>query len=486
MKSLENGVMLQSFEWEMSNDGQFYNNLRSKAAELKKLGFDSIWLPPIFKATGTNDVGYGVYDLYDLGEFNQKGDIRTKYGNKEELLELIQTLHAENILVYLDIVLNHKAGADYSERFHASKVDPNNRSQVIESSREIEAWTGFDFPGRNNVYSDFKWNFNLFTGVDYDQITGESAIFKIDGENKGWSYGVSTEKGNFDYLMFADIDHAHPEVRKELLRWSDWLIETTAADGFRMDAVKHIDDEFMQIFSEHVLRNHPNFYIFGEFWETGLSAAKHYLHETEYNMDIFDVPLHFNMLEASKNPNYDLRKIFDGTLVQSHPLQAVTFVDNHDSQPGQALESWVDRSFKEKAYALILLRKDGYPCVFAGDYYGIHNGDYLQEDLRYDIDRLLELRKNYAWGEQFDFFQDSQAIAWTRTGTTEHPGLLAVTMSMHSNANLELDFGPEAAYEVFYDYLNRHDGYEITLDENGQASFPVKAGSLSCWVNRQK
>ena len=44
-------------------------------------------------------------------------------------------------------------------------------------------------------------------------------------------------------------------------------------------------------------------------------------------------------------------------------------MDNHDTQPCQSLESWVEPWFKPLAYALILLRRDGYPCVFQGDYH---------------------------------------------------------------------------------------------------------------------
>jgi glycosidase len=84
-------------------------------------------------------------------------------------------------------------------------------------------------------------------------------------------------------------------------------------------------------------------------------------------MRLFDVPLHFNLHRASKAGNeFDLRTVFDGTLVKENPLMAVTFVDNHDSQPGQSLESWVDDWFKQHAYALTMLRRDGYPCVFYG------------------------------------------------------------------------------------------------------------------------
>jgi len=65
-----------------------------------------------------------------------------------------------------------------------------------------------------------------------------------------------------------------------------------------------------------------------------------------------------------------MRTIFDGTLVKSNPVQAVTLVENHDSQPGQSLESTVQSWFKPLAYAMILTREQGYPSVFYGDYYG--------------------------------------------------------------------------------------------------------------------
>lgn len=483
---MRNGVMFQSFEWYMEDNGNFYKDLIARAQEMKQLGFDSIWLPPVFKGTGTNDVGYGTYDLYDLGEFDQNGSIRTKYGTKEELLTLIDTLHAEDILAYMDVVLNHKAGADYTERFYATEVDQNNRIQEISESHEIEAWTGFDFPGRNGKYSDFKWNHTHFSGVDYDSLENKSGVFRIDGENKGWSYGVSGEHGNFDYLMNADIDHANPEVREELLRWTDWFVNETNPDGFRLDAVKHIDDQFLNTYSSYIEENYPGLYLFAEYWESNLGNISDFLERTNFQIDVFDVPLHFNLFAAANNEGYDLRKIFDNTVVQHHPMEAVTFVDNHDSQPGQSLESWIGRHFKERAYALILLREAGYPCVFAGDYYGIQNGDYPQEDLAYDINRLLEVRANYAYGEQRDFFQDEQAIGWARMGDPDngHDGLLAVTVSMHSQADIEMDFGPEHAGCKFVDYLDRNSGYEVILNEDGHGSFPVKAGSVSCWISQ--
>src|SRR5665647_2510319 len=89
----KNGTMIQYFEWNLPDDGKLWQRLKDDAQHLKEIGITLVWMPPATKGTGTNDVGYGVYDLYDLGEFNQKGAIRTKYGTKEEYLAAIQELH---------------------------------------------------------------------------------------------------------------------------------------------------------------------------------------------------------------------------------------------------------------------------------------------------------------------------------------------------------------------------------------------------------
>ena len=50
-----------------------------------------------YKADEQQDEGYAVYDLYDLGEFDQKGTVRTKYGTRHELEEAVAALHENGI-----------------------------------------------------------------------------------------------------------------------------------------------------------------------------------------------------------------------------------------------------------------------------------------------------------------------------------------------------------------------------------------------------
>lgn len=477
-------VMMQAFEWDTPADGGYYKFLKENAKKIKDAGIDALWLPPMCKGGGDQDVGYGIYDLWDLGEFDQKGTVRTKYGTKKELLEAIDELHKNDVKVYADVVLNHKGNADFEEEFMARMVDQNNREKDVSEDMKIKAWTGFNFPGRDGKYSDFVWHYYHFTGVDYDANTDTKAIFRILGDGKYWDEGVSDEKGNFDYLMNADIDHSHPEVREEIFKWVDWFMEETGVDGFRYDALKHISDEFIYDLSKHIMeKKKDDFYLLGEYWQYDEGQIDGYLDDTDWKIDLFDVPLHFHFEEASKsNGNYDMRNIFNNTIVKNHPLQAVTFVDNHDSQPGQSLDSWVEDWFKEIAYSLILFRKDGYPCIFAGDYYGL-KGEIKKDPLKDMIDKMLDVRKKYAFGNQDDYFDNPQVVGWVRR-TDAKTSSLAVLISIGDMAEKQMFVGEEEAGKVYID-LSGNNKNQVTIDEDGNGMFNVGPGSVSYWAAKE-
>lgn len=485
MEELKNNnmIMFQAFEWHMEDTGDFYKKLIENAPRLSKMGVGGVWLPPCFKATGTNDTGYGVYDLYDLGEFDQNGAVRTKYGTKEELLSAIKALQKRHIQVYADVVLNHKASADETEVFRAVKVNQEDRTQQEGEPRDIEGWTRFTFPARNGKYSDFTWNFNHFTAVDKDERTGELGIFKILGENKGFSPNVSRERGNYDYLMFADVDCRNKDVIDELLRWGEWFLKETNVDGFRMDALKHIDSNFLHVFLRHMrLSSDKPMYFVGEYWSNCKEELKEYVKKTQNVTALFDVPLHFNFFEASnEGESYDLRHIFDNSLLALDPINTATFVDNHDSQPGQSLESFVKPWFKPIAYALILLRQDGYPCLFYGDYFGI-GGENPQEPMQDVLDPLLAARKYCAYGEQTDSFLEKNLIGFVRHGDKHHKNSgLAALMSNGASGSMELDLGIQHANKAMFDITGNTKG-KIVLNKDGKAAFPCPAGSLSVYV----
>ena len=83
-----NHTMMQYFEWYLPSDSTLWNKLANDTKHLENIGIDMIWMPPAYKGAGGKfDTGYGVYDLYDLGEFDQKGSISTKYGSAEDVID---------------------------------------------------------------------------------------------------------------------------------------------------------------------------------------------------------------------------------------------------------------------------------------------------------------------------------------------------------------------------------------------------------------
>lgn len=121
-------TLLQYFEWYLPADAGHWKRAAAHAAHLRQAGFTGVWLPPAYKgAAGRNDVGYGVYDLYDLGEFDQKGSVPTKYGTKEEYLAAVRALQGQGLAVLADVVLNHRMGADACEQVDAEACDPGDR-----------------------------------------------------------------------------------------------------------------------------------------------------------------------------------------------------------------------------------------------------------------------------------------------------------------------------------------------------------------------
>lgn len=488
-----NGTMIQFFHWYSEGNGKLWEEVRNQAQYLQDLGINAVWLPPAYKASGGGySTGYDPYDLFDLGEFDQKGTIPTKYGTKQQYLVAIWALKEKGIRVIVDIVLNHKAGGDEKERFHAVKVDLQNRQQNISEPYEIEAYTKFTFPGRGTQYSDFQWNFNCFSGVDYAEGEEGDFIYQIINDHgDGWDEMIDNEKGNYDYLMYNDIEQRNPYVREELNYWGKWYHDTVGFDGVRLDAVKHQSPQFYQEWL-HTLRANTgkNIFAVGEYWEPGhLELLLRYIDATDGSMSLFDSSLHHNLRNASlAGSDYDLRTIFNETLVQTHPQLAVTVVDNHDTQPLLSLEAPVEEWFKPIAYALILLRQDGYPCIFYPDLFGAHYWGHGKDGNEYEIflnkvdgiEALIIARKEYAYGTQRDYFEDANCLGWTREGDGEHRGC-AVLLSNKDAYEKPMEIGAHYAGQEFHDFLGRFE-HRVTIDENGWGNFSCPAGNVSVWV----
>lgn len=224
-------------------------------------------------------------------------------------------------------VLNHKAAADHKEKCQAQEVNEEDRTKTVSDPYEIDAWLGFDFPGRGDKHSKQKYHWYHFSGTDYNAANEKTAIYKILGnKTKDWadSGDVDSEKGNYDYLMFADLDYDHPEVEEDVLNWGGWLADEIALKGVRFDAVKHFSEDFLRKFITLMNDKYGQGWFFvGEFWKDSLDDMNQYLDRMGRKFSLFDAPLVYNFSKVSKTAGGDLRSVFDGTLVKTTPVNAV-------------------------------------------------------------------------------------------------------------------------------------------------------------------
>ncbi len=254
---------------------QFFNNswneITEKLPEIAEVGYTALWLPPPQKASGDLSVGYDLWDPFDLGNKSQRGG-RTRYGNEDDLLRLIETAHRFGIRVYFDNIMNHRAFdiPGYNE-FTPIDIYPG---MLPEDFHLRVTEDGFYRPWGDTANWGNTWEVqNQFLSGLID-IAHESP-----NSNFGPTLGSTHPKIQFvrhpqnpeyydyhptlGYVGFGNTNITttlitnNPNFFKEdvggyMMRSVRWLMDRTKVDGLRLDAVKHVPA-----------------YFFGEQWASG-------------------------------------------------------------------------------------------------------------------------------------------------------------------------------------------------------------------------
>jgi alpha-amylase len=195
----QNDVMMQAFYWNVPVDkdaknGTWWDILNGQADELKSAGITGIWIPCPSKGNwGIEDMGYGVYDHYDLGNYNQKGTVETRFGSRTELENMLAKMHqSPKMDVYADIILNHVYGSD----------------ENLEANPAVKAYVfGEAHNGANVAYptNEIKWVIpNASPGDYFIQIKGYNLDWNAAPGERGydvninWTGASSTENGDWE------------------------------------------------------------------------------------------------------------------------------------------------------------------------------------------------------------------------------------------------------------------------------------------------
>ena len=267
-------VVLQSFWWDYYNDTyrfKWADYLTEMAPRLKEMGIDAVWLPPTPKnKNATNDVGYSPFDPYDLGDKFQKGDVRTRFGSKDEFLRLVAVLHANGLEVIQDVVLNHTDGAGTTTGDAGQDPEPTF-SMASNSGYKTFRYSAFATPlpeagdnGAAYAARQGRWpkNYaNFHPQLGHQSTSGDQAApyfgpdfcYGNDGGNDGYgqlsSNYLALYPGAFNPAQSAG--YSQTQARN----WIVWMKKQTGVDGFRWDAVKHFSYNAQQDLSYNLKYN---------------------------------------------------------------------------------------------------------------------------------------------------------------------------------------------------------------------------------------
>ena len=459
-------VVLQGFWWDYFNSNYSYryaDYLSDLAPRLRSLGIDAIWIPPSIKNKNIIDMGYAPFDQYDLGDKYQKGFLKTKLGDKDQLLRMVAVMKANGIDVIQDIVLNHLTGA--GSQNGSGGQDPmalddgstskykNFRYSCYETPSDLENATNYlsrkgRFPKN---WQNFYPNNNLICCSN--EIN--TPYWGPDISYESTSYGLSS---NAIYNPNQSSDY----MRNGMRNWIMWYKKQVGFSGVRIDAIKH----FPTYLSEDLLWNlqHGNgwanatddMFAVGE-WVGGASELDQWCNDVQNRAGTFDFSLRNALVGIVQgNGAFDLGMV--PNYQQLNRQRTVPFVNNHDTfrpildsdgnyngwnssqQLGTQIEPNDPRLSVVYAISFAL---DGSPMVYFEDLFNIgynsnrfnhHPKDSIELPIRSDIANIIWCHQNlnFKGGSYLVRWQENNALVIER----DAKAIIAVNDSWSNWKNL--------------------------------------------------
>ncbi|WP_185467295.1 MULTISPECIES: alpha-amylase family glycosyl hydrolase [unclassified Synechococcus] len=418
------------------------------------MGFTGIWLPPALEASGPSDVGYGIKNWFSFDN--------TKYGDETELRGACEALNNENIEVYHDTVHNHLMGGEAEHDVLCLHVKKNNKNEPIQQN---------SVPFRATVYSGFSWlgfnhaNFDAYHPNDHD-------VWALSGKK-------FDREAHLDPLIGCDLDFDNFELVQKLEESGHWFRDRILVDGYRFDAVKHIRPKGTLNFLTAMRRGASRaLFAVGEFLDENIDLLHEYIGQTLGQISLFDFPLQRKLVLASQaRTSFDMGSLHTRTLTSEQPTHSVPFVHSHDDQPsmhgGDHRGHYIGDWFISQAYAMVLLRNEGYPLV--------SNVDVLRHENM--IRRYILARTNCTFGHRHDAFDHAQTVGWSFSGHTGFDNAMAVVITTGDHGRKWLPVGK--AHVAFRDLTEALD-QTIWTNEHGWAEFECPRENSSVWVEATK
>lgn len=338
--------------------GGDWAGIEQKLDYIQALGATAIWISPVQKNAYAAYHGYHIQDFYTVA---------AHFGGMGALRSLVASAHARGMYVILDVIANH--GGDLIDSADPDYPDFHDPGDYVLRWRNAGNKAAPPF----NDLARYHNNGGIDAWIDPNQILGE--LFGLDD--------------------FRTEDAA---VRQDLIAAHTWLIDTTDADGFRIDTVKHVELSFWQEFGPAIRAyaadslGKGSFFQFGEIFDCSSAYAGKYTGTEGGGPFALDAVLWYPMYCAAKpvfrdgQPTSWLSGAYADSLDYDPSARGrlVAFLDNHDVDRFMAFGSNAERDEAKAKVALVWLHTSlGVPCVYYGTEQEFDGGGdpYNREDM---------------------------------------------------------------------------------------------------------
>jgi glycosidase len=446
-----NGVWNRRFDL---RQGGNFEGVRTQLGYLADLGVRTVWLSPVLKNVRPNRGfgyhGYGQQDFMNVDERLASDGQRATA--ERELTALIDEAHARDMYVVLDIVLNHAARVfDYVrpegvvDRFADAAV----MNGPLGNEPAVQWLNGFGSPRPD-------WQDRLDPP---SQLHPDDAVWPSDLQNHLFFRRRGTKltdkpdgrgfvRGDFDDMRQLVVEYGAEDddrlrsrygvlpVLSILIRAHQYLIARYDFDGFRIDTVKYVHPEAIEVFGNAMREfaltvGKTNFFTFGEVYDNEETIAQFTGRNggsgEGFGIDAaLDFPLFFKLPGVAKGliDVAEIRRVFadrkakEAELLSSHGEAGrffVSFLDNHDQH--ERIQH-PDTPSTQVSLALgLLFTLQGIPSIYYGTEQGLRGtvkADGTSDLSANESSREALWGKPSAFSTTADAFKQIQALARLR------------------------------------------------------------------------
>ncbi len=308
---------------------------------IQGLGTTSIWLTPSFKnkAVQLEDGPSAGYHGYWVTDFTQ---IDPHLGTNAELQALVDAAHTRGMKVYFDIITNHTADViGYQEGARTAYI-PKDKEPYRTASGT--AFDDRDYAGTNTfppLSPTTSFPYTPVLDANEQNLKVPSWLNDVTlYHNRGNTTFTGEDSYYGDFFGLDDLFTEHPKVVNGMIDIYKTWIGDFKIDGFRIDTMKHVNDEFWQKFGPEVLayaksQGKDEFFMFGEVFDLSRPFTSRFTTQDKMQA-VLDFPFQdaARKFASQSHATAELQTFFGNddwyTDPDSNVYQLPTFLGNHD------------------------------------------------------------------------------------------------------------------------------------------------------------